>query len=1098
MAKAKSPPKKKHEKSSKADKQSLTHRGRSTSRCSKTTFIEVNPKSPYCYTHKQYAPCNMENCQLKPIPAKLAKNCRGELFLITKPEKCSPRSGSSGKCIQGRPRSYGCPCCVQKYQLQKQQPVKRYENSSNSDICYTTTTSSDETSEGRADYGDVRLVPVQQNGPRSLVSSPPRTLPTQRDSNSETEIALKPGENVKIVYETRPINGNARENEQRRSKSAAQPTIRVGRDYSPARINGASKILYATEPETNDYPNVQISRSSYTNAGERQDVTVTTTTESISTDGYPNHKPSYGFVVDPQFPERRGNNHEVTKRDGENGIGFESSRPSGIPYFDYGSDNNIDTNVNGMRRERNDVYLETSYLTSGPAPNMRIQGRTIRSDNSTYLPNDTPLGGVALDDTLETVDSLTGRLASGDLISRTPIELLAPNFDEGINQSRTDLNNRHDPIANAESAFSSHAYEVVRDTDSYSTQRTSFEMPVPTSAAVAREEIKSHPPPPPLNPGPPSESPPSHQIPVIPKPPLNKLEPKARLSDPLSNNEANRGNSFDLMNMVSIQVGSLIQQRLRELSAQLRLNEQPPIPKKLSANPGTSKLSTANRPQQKETIPAKLQQGNPTARVTKAPSLQSPTRLTQVTNKQFEYVDTFIDRQFRGVDKKSPEQPKTKAIHTNIELPSVTQKDSTNPTYENISRNLKNGNLINKQVKQNGVKGASQQPAKKDTKTPLSEPSALVFNRSIQPEQLIVQRVKELMGRGSETRSLTSGPIAYSPAEQSQIRPRFDDFRLVAVLGQGNFGKVLLAEHKPSNAYMALKTFKKVELLRDDNVDTLKIEKRVLLTVSQARHPCFVHMLACMQQPDYAVIVLEYMPGGDLMQHIQRGKFSEQQTAFYAASVILGLEFLHDNNIMYRDLKLENLLLTLKGYLKLLDFGLCKEGMGPNDRTDTFCGTPEFVAPEMITGNGYTRAIDWWCLGVLIYEMIVGKCPFAGATDQVLYNNIIRQEPRIPPNVSAKTTDIIKRFMQKNPAQRLGAIAGGSTAIKTHPFFADTDFEGILMQRVKPPFMPKIRNIEDVSNFDTRYTKTVPRLSMTDRSLSPRDDMLYFADFDFY
>ncbi|VUZ48338.1 unnamed protein product, partial [Hymenolepis diminuta] len=244
--------------------------------------------------------------------------------------------------------------------------------------------------------------PVQQTRPTRVVSSPPRTLPTQRDSNSETEIALKPGENVKIVYETRPINGNARENEQRRSKSAAQPTIRVGRDYSPARINGASKILYATEPETNDYPNVQISRSSYTNAGERQDVTVTTTTESISTDGYPNHKPSYGFVVDPQFPERRGNNHEVTKRDGENGIGFESSRPSGIPYFDYGSDNNIDTNVNGMRRERNDVYLETSYLTSGPAPNMRIQGRTIRSDNSTYLPNDTPLGGVALDDTLET------------------------------------------------------------------------------------------------------------------------------------------------------------------------------------------------------------------------------------------------------------------------------------------------------------------------------------------------------------------------------------------------------------------------------------------------------------------------------------------------------------------------------------------------------------------------------------------------------------------------------------------------------------------------------------------------------------------------
>ncbi|KAM3187879.1 hypothetical protein ACTXT7_001376 [Hymenolepis weldensis] len=1010
--------------------------------------------------------------------------------------------------------------------------------------------------------------PIQQTRHTRVVSSPPRTLPTQRGSNSETEIALKPGtlgENVKIVYGTRPMNGNTRENGQRRSKSAAQPTIRVGRDYSPARINGASKILYATEPETNDYPNVQISRPSYTTAGERQDVTIATTTESISTDGYPNHKPSYGIIVDPQFPERRSNNHEVTIRNGEN---------------DYGSDNNTDTNGNGMLRDRNDVYLadrgrdeqprvgyqgeiidspiarnhdinnsfnfqvgddpriaaftpgglETSYVTTGPAPNMKIQNRTIRSDNSTYLPNDTPLGGVTLDDTLETdlctraelvcyaisstsalsrmfkhardsiVDSLSGRLTSGDLISRTPNKLLVPNFDEGINQSRTNLNDRHEPIVNAESAFSSHAYEVVRDTDSYSIQQTSSEMPAPTSVAAVREKIKSHPPPPPppLNPTPPSESPPSYQTPVIPKPPVNKLEPKTRPTDSLSNKEANRANSFDLMNKVSIQVGSLIQQRLQELSAQLGLNEQSSIPKKPSTNPGTGKVSTANRPHQKEIIPAKLQQGNPTVGVMKASLIQSPTRFTQVSNKQFEYVDTFIDRQFRGVDQKSPEQPKTKTIHANIQLPSVTQKDSSNPTYENISRNLKSGSLIIKQVKQNGVKGAPQRPVKKDIKTSFSETSALVFNQSIQPEQLIVQRVKELMGRGGEIRSLNSSPIACSPAEQSQTRLRFDDFRLVAVLGQGNFGKVLLAEHKPSNAYMALKTFKKAELLREDNVDTLKIEKRVLLTVSQTRHPCFVHMLACMQKPDYAIIVLEYMPGGDLMQHIQRGKFSEQQTAFYAASVVLGLEFLHDNNIIYRDLKLENLLLTLKGYLKLLDFGLCKEGMGPNDRTDTFCGTPEFVAPEMIIGNGYTRAIDWWCLGVLIYEMIVGKCPFAGATDQVLYNNIMRQEPRIPVNVSAKATDIIKRFMQKNPAQRLGAIAGGTIAIKKHPFFADTDFEGILMQRVKPPFVPKIRNLEDVSNFDTRYTKTVPRLSMTDRSLSPRDDMLYFADFDFH
>ncbi|VDM36112.1 unnamed protein product [Hydatigera taeniaeformis] len=234
-----------------------------------------------------------------------------------------------------------------------------------------------------------------------------------------------------------------------------------------------------------------------------------------------------------------------------------------------------------------------------------------------------------------------------------------------------------------------------------------------------------------------------------------------------------------------------------------------------------------------------------------------------------------------------------------------------------------------------------------------------------------------------------------------------------------------------TNGYFALKTFRKVDLVREHCTDCMRIEKRVLQLVTEARHPCFVHMIACFQPQDYAVIVLDYLPGGDLMQHIQSGPFDEERTVFYAACVVLALEFLHLNNIMYRDLKLENLLLTGYGYLKVVDFGLCKANMGPNDKTSTFCGTPQFVAPEMITDTGYTRAIDWWCLGVLIYEMLVGK-----SCD--------------PPNCE------VTHSWGRDPSQRLGVSAGGIMDIKRHSFFADLNFDALLANRIKPPFIPKL------------------------------------------
>ena len=200
-----------------------------------------------------------------------------------------------------------------------------------------------------------------------------------------------------------------------------------------------------------------------------------------------------------------------------------------------------------------------------------------------------------------------------------------------------------------------------------------------------------------------------------------------------------------------------------------------------------------------------------------------------------------------------------------------------------------------------------------------------------------------------------------------------EDFEVISVLGRGHFGKVILAKNNTSKEYFAIKALKKGDILSRDEVESLMAEKRIFEVATAVRHPFLVNLFACFQTTEHVCFVMEYACGGDLMMHIHQDIFTEPRATFYAACVVLGLQYLHDNKIIYRDLKLDNLLLDSEGYLKIADFGLCKEGIGFGDRTGTFCGTPEFLAPEVLTETSYTRAVDWWGLGVLIFEMLVGE-----------------------------------------------------------------------------------------------------------------------------
>uniref|UniRef100_A0A8C5NG63 protein kinase C n=1 Tax=Gouania willdenowi TaxID=441366 RepID=A0A8C5NG63_GOUWI len=351
---------------------------------------------------------------------------------------------------------------------------------------------------------------------------------------------------------------------------------------------------------------------------------------------------------------------------------------------------------------------------------------------------------------------------------------------------------------------------------------------------------------------------------------------------------------------------------------------------------------------------------------------------------------------------------------------------------------------------------------------------------------------------GEESLEIGEVCVYHSRCRQKTGPLSLQDFRLIAVLGRGHFGKVLLSEYKKTNTMYAIKALKKGDIVARDEVESLMCEKRIFETVNMSHHPFLVNLFACFQTPEHVCFVMEYTAGGDLMMHIHTDVFTEPRAVFYAACVVLGLQFLHDHKIVYRDLKLDNLLLDIDGYVKIADFGLCKEGMGYGDRTSTFCGTPEFLAPEVLTDTSYTRAVDWWGLGVLIYEMLVGESPFPGDDEEEVFDSIVNDEVRYPRFLSTEAIGIMRRLLRRNPERRLGSGEKDAEEVKKQPFFRNMDWEALLQRKVPPPFIPSIGSKEDVSNFDEEFTTELPTLTppREPRVLS-RKDQESFRDFDY-
>jgi len=333
--------------------------------------------------------------------------------------------------------------------------------------------------------------------------------------------------------------------------------------------------------------------------------------------------------------------------------------------------------------------------------------------------------------------------------------------------------------------------------------------------------------------------------------------------------------------------------------------------------------------------------------------------------------------------------------------------------------------------------------------------------------------------------------INLGPSENAKAKP--SDFEFLKVIGKGSFGKVLLAKHKTELDVYAVKVLNKAAIMKRNEARHIMSERNVLL--KNIRHPFLVSLKYSFQTIDKLYFVLDYVNGGELFFHLQRERhFPEARAKFYAAEIACAIAYLHSQNIIYRDLKPENLLLDSDGHIKLTDFGLCKENIGDaagagrktekgdgekemKSTTSTFCGTPEYLAPEVLRKQPYTMAVDWWCLGAVLFEMLFGLPPFYSRDTAKMYDAILHEPLRIRNTVSRPAQVLLDGLLQKNPSNRLGT-RNDFEDFKHHDFFAPISWSDLEAKRVCPPYNPNVKGPMDLKHFDKEFTQELVSASV--------------------
>ncbi|KAI9934914.1 hypothetical protein ASPWEDRAFT_660030 [Aspergillus wentii DTO 134E9] len=306
---------------------------------------------------------------------------------------------------------------------------------------------------------------------------------------------------------------------------------------------------------------------------------------------------------------------------------------------------------------------------------------------------------------------------------------------------------------------------------------------------------------------------------------------------------------------------------------------------------------------------------------------------------------------------------------------------------------------------------------------------------------------------------------AQASARTTKGKYTLEDFALQRTLGTGSFGRVHLVQSKHNHRFYAIKVLKKAQVVKMKQIEHTNDERRML---NRVRHPFLITLWGTWQDSRNLYMVMDFVEGGELFSLLRKSqRFPNPVAKFYAAEVTLALDYLHSQQIIYRDLKPENLLLDRHGHLKITDFGFAKE---VPDITWTLCGTPDYLAPEVVSSKGYNKSVDWWSLGILIFEMLCGFTPFWDSGSPVkIYENILRGRIKYPPYLHPDAVDLLSQLITADLTKRLGNLHGGSDDVKSHPWFAEVTWDRLARKDIDAPYVPPIRGGQgDASQYD-RY-----------------------------
>jgi len=316
-----------------------------------------------------------------------------------------------------------------------------------------------------------------------------------------------------------------------------------------------------------------------------------------------------------------------------------------------------------------------------------------------------------------------------------------------------------------------------------------------------------------------------------------------------------------------------------------------------------------------------------------------------------------------------------------------------------------------------------------------------------------------------------------APLEGSSIA----DFNIGVTLGTGSFGRVRFATHDSSNQHFAIKMLRKSDIIRYHQVEHIRSEKAILNELSRDQHPFIVNLAASFQDSCYIYMVIEIVIGGEFFSHLRNAvKFPNETAKFFAAHVVEIFDHLHSKDIIYRDLKPENLLLDTQGYLKITDFGFAKV---VSFKTYTLCGTPEYIAPEVLLNKGHGKGVDWWTLGILMYEMLVGDPPFLDEDPMGIYQQILTGKVRFTRSYDKSAKSLTKKLLTSDLTKRYGCLKQGAADIKMSKWFHDMNWDALLQRQLEAPIKPELSSSTDTSNFE-EYPE------VTDEAIPPEFDGL--------